>query len=51
MLEAAAGRKQALALLGRVVTNAFTYTRDVGLWERTREAIGNAIEAAARRSQ
>ena len=51
MLEAAAGRKQALALLGRVVTNAFSYTRDVGLWERTREAIGNAVEAAARRSQ
>ena len=41
------GRAAALALLKTVVTNSFTYTRDVALWARTREEIGRRIEAAA----
>ena len=46
-LEASEGRASAMALLGRVVTNSFTYTRDVALWERTREEMGRRIEQAA----
>jgi hypothetical protein len=50
LLEAAedGSRERAMALLGEVVTNAFTYTRDVELWERTRQEIGRRIEESRR---
>ena len=41
------GRANAMALLKTVVSNSFTYTRDIELWARTREEIGRRIEAAA----
>jgi hypothetical protein len=47
LLEVSEGRESVMALLKRVVTNAFTYTRDVSLWERTREEIGRRIEQSA----
>ena len=40
------GRAAVLTQLRRVVTNAFTYTRDVDLWAEVREAIGTLIETA-----
>ena len=46
VLEAARGRPEATGLLARVVTNSFTYTRDVELYERTREEIGRRVEEA-----
>ena len=40
------GRQHVMQLLKKVVTNAFTYTRDVELWEQTRVEIGRQIEEA-----
>eukprot|EP01043_Picozoa_sp_COSAG02_P040078 COSAG02_NODE_3214_length_7162_cov_4.502336_3_plen_167_part_00 len=40
------GRQHVMALLKKVVTNAFTYTRDVEMWEQIRVEIGRQIEAA-----
>ena len=50
-LEALLGRATAMAQLKKVVTNAFTYTRDVALWEKTRVETGSMIEAAMLGSQ
>ena len=47
MLEAAEGRATALALLASVATNAFTYTRNVSLYEKTREEVASRVERAA----
>jgi hypothetical protein len=45
--DSGSGRQHVMSLLKTVVTNAFTYTRDVELWEQTRVEVGRQIEAAA----